>query len=65
MEYPKRRMSISEMVALGGYSRDTLMSLCHSKSGERFARNPTGGKWIIDTDAFDRWEKAQDLKRRK
>ena len=53
-DYPKRFMSISELVALG-YSKFQLTNDVHARS-QNFARlTPGGGKWIIDTIKYEKW----------
>ncbi|MGI5947757.1 MAG: hypothetical protein ACOX8K_10165 [Lachnospiraceae bacterium] len=56
---------IKYLVDRGEYKRYTLLEICRSRAGEKFAKNTTGGKWMIHLKSFRRWEQAQDAKRRK
>lgn len=50
------------LIDRGEYKRGTLLEICRSKAGEKFAKNVTGGKWMIHLKSFRRWEQVQDLK---
>lgn len=56
---------IRYLVDRGEYSRQTMLEFCRSKAGEKFAKNITGGKWMIHLKSFRRWEQAQEVKKRR
>ncbi|SHI44578.1 hypothetical protein [Parasporobacterium paucivorans] len=57
MNYPKPLMSISELTELG-FSRDYLKRIVHHKQAVKFAnRTSRGGKFIIDTEEFEKLRK--------
>ena len=54
MKYPKPMMSITELTALG-FSRDYLQKAVHCKHSDEFAyRTGRGGKFMVDTEKFDK-----------
>lgn len=56
MEYPKKIMSISELIELG-YTRNMLRDFVHIP-GQRFAfKTQGGGKWMFDVEAFEKFLK--------
>lgn len=54
MNYPKPLMSITELREMG-FGKEDLNRMVHIP-GQNFARKTTGGgKWMIDTEAFERF----------
>lgn len=58
----KRYYSVSDLVALGYGSRDTILQ--HIHTGDFIASNPGGGKWIVDLADYDRWLSTRTRKPR-
>lgn len=58
MNYPKPIMSITELTKLG-FSRDYLKRCIHIK-GFPGTRTSPNGKWIVDTEEFEKWRKARN-----
>lgn len=53
MVYPKKIMSITELVALG-FSRDELKRYTRISSCPA-TKTYGGGKWLFDTEKFEEW----------
>lgn len=60
MQYPKPIMSITELTTLG-FSRETLKQYTRIK-GFPGTKTPGGGKWIVDTEEFEKWRKQRMIK---
>lgn len=56
MKYPKLIMSITELTELG-FSRDYLKRCTHIK-GFPGTRTSKKGKWMIDTEEFEKWRQG-------
>lgn len=49
----KKYVSVSELVLAGYGSRATILSQIHT--GEFIAKNPGGGKWLVDRKSYETW----------
>lgn len=59
----KGYVSISDLVALGYGSRDTILE--HIHTGDFIARNPGGGKWIINLESYEEWLEQRTRRHRR
>lgn len=53
----KKYYSVTELVEMGYGSRSTIMN--HIAIGTFTARNPGGGKWLIDLESYEEWLKTR------
>lgn len=58
----KRYYSIKELINLGYGSRDTILQ--HIHTGDFSAKNPGGGKWIVDLKEYEEWLTSRTRKPR-
>lgn len=59
----KALYSIKEISDMYRLNRKVVLDMCHAR-GQRFALNPTGGKWRIDKERFDEYLERQQQKER-
>ena len=59
MEYPKPLMSITEIHTIMGVPLDDLKRAVHVP-GQTFATKTSGGgKWLNDTEEFEKWRRKK------
>ena len=59
----KKYVSISQLVAMGYGCKNTILE--QVRTGEFIAKNPGGGKWIIDLESYEEWLERRTTRRKR
>lgn len=59
----KKYVSVSQLVAMGYGCKNTILE--QVRTGEFIAKNPGGGKWIIDLESYDEWLERRTTRRKR
>lgn len=56
-------VSVSQLVAMGYGCKNTILE--QVRTGEFIAKNPGGGKWIVDLESYEDWLERRTTRRRR
>ena len=59
----KKYVSVSQLVAMGYGCKNTILE--QVRTGDFIAKNPGGGKWIIDLESYEEWLERNTVRKRK
>ena len=59
----QKYVSIAELIQMGYGCRSTLLE--QVKTGDFIAKNPGGGKWIVDLESYEEWLERNTVRKRK
>lgn len=59
----KKYVSVSQLVAMGYGCKNTILE--QVRTGEFIAKNPGGGKWIIDLESYEDWLERRTTRRKR
>lgn len=56
-------VSISQLVAMGYGCKNTILE--QVRTGEFIAKNPGGGKWIVNLESYEDWLERRTTRRKR
>ena len=59
----KKYVSVSPLVAMGYGCKNTILE--QVRTGEFIAKNPGGGKWIVDLESYEEWLERRTTRRKR
>lgn len=59
----KKYVSVSQLVAMGYGCKNTILE--QVRTGEFIAKNPGGGKWIINLESYEEWLERRTTRRKR
>lgn len=59
----KKYVSVSQLVAMGYGCKNTILE--QVRTGDFIAKNPGGGKWIIDLESYEEWLERRTTRRKR
>ena len=59
----KKYVTVSQLVAMGYGCKNTILE--QVRTGEFIAKNPGGGKWIIDLESYEEWLERRTTRRKR
>lgn len=59
----KKYVSVSQLVAMGYGCKNTILE--QVRTGDFIAKNPGGGKWIIDLESYEDWLERRTTRRKR
>lgn len=59
----QKYVSIAQLVAMGYGCKNTILE--QVRTGEFIAKNPGGGKWIIDLESYEDWLERRTTRRKR
>lgn len=59
----KKYVSVSQLVAMGYGCKNTILE--QVRTGDFIAKNPGGGKWIIDLESYEAWLERRTTRRKR
>lgn len=59
----KKYVSVSQLVAMGYGCKNTILE--QVRTGEFIAKNPGGGKWIVDLESYEEWLERRTTRRKR
>lgn len=59
----KKYVSVSQLVAMGYGCKNTILE--QVRTGEFIAKNPGGGKWIVDLESYEAWLERRTTRRKR
>lgn len=59
----KKYVSVSQLVAMGYGCKNTILE--QVRTGDFIAKNPGGGKWIVDLESYEEWLERRTTRRKR